>query len=350
MRSSLRSLREAERPSLAIRWWLVLPVGMALSAAQAILNLVLEFSANPSFLIATQISIIAFAFLLVLAFAVNPLLRLTALVRPLNRAEMMAVFAALFVSAGICTYGLADQLIPIIPAPFDPKWNTPQRQWEADVIPYLNRNLYITDTGVINRFREGFGTSQGLWRKIPWGVWAKPVSLWLIFVFAVYLMFYSLSALLYDSWARREKLIFPLARLPEAMLEDEGAKAGTLPSTLRSGFFWIGFLGVLALLSYNACCQAGWIRGLKPLTLGVDQENLQAMLENSIFRGIADFNGQRLMILFGFVAVGIGFLLPLEILRKPVDLSPDRHGDVHGRHLDGGGVVRPRFSHRLAGG
>ena len=76
--------------------------------------------------------------------------------------------------------------------------------------------------------------------KNPWALWIKPLALWMIFVFAVYGVFYGLAMLLYDSWARREKLIFPLARLPEDLMSDEGAAAGTVSSTLRSGLFWIG--------------------------------------------------------------------------------------------------------------
>jgi len=115
----LAQIQEAERPPLQIRWWLVIPLGMFLSVAQAVLNLMFEFSANASYLIATQISVIAFAFLIALAFVVNPLLRLTRIVAPFNRGEMMALFAAIFVSAGISSFGLADQLIPLIPAPFN---------------------------------------------------------------------------------------------------------------------------------------------------------------------------------------------------------------------------------------
>ena len=245
-----------ERPTLRIRWWIVLPLAVILAAAQAALNLRFENGATGVSLIATQISIIAFAFLILLSLVLNPLLRLTRLMEPFNRGEIMTLFAALCVSAGISSFGLVDQLVPLIATPFNSEYATPQSGWTKDVTPYLNRALYITDMARIKEYREGFPSAEGLWRKIPWSLWVKPLALWMIFVFAIYGVFYSLAMLLYDSWARREKLIFPLARLPEDLLNDEGAPAGTLSSTLHSGLFWIGFLFVLLLLSYNGVCQA----------------------------------------------------------------------------------------------
>ena len=161
---------------------------------------------------------------------------------PFNRGEIMTLFAALCVSAGISSYGLVDQLVPLIATPFNSEYATPQSGWNKDIIPHLNRALYITDMTRIKEYREGFPSAEGVWGKIPWSLWIKPLALWMIFVFAVYGVFYGLAMLLYDSWARREKLVFPLARLPEDLIHDEGAAAGTLSSTLRSGLFWIGFL------------------------------------------------------------------------------------------------------------
>ncbi len=233
---------------------------------------------------------------------------------PFNRGELMAMFAALFVTAGICTFGLMDQLVPLIATPHDPNMNVAAARWDQDVIPHLNQSLFISDTKRIQEFREGFNPGTNLWTAIPWGLWFKPLALWFIFVFAIYLMFYSLSMMLYDSWARREKLVFPLARLPEDVMHDEGAVPGSVSSTLRSGPFWCGFLFVFLLLSYNAAAQAEWLRGLNPLSLGIKQIQLKEMLDNSIFKGLAERNPPRgLMFLISFVAIGIGFLLPLEI-------------------------------------
>jgi len=311
----LGEIRRAERPPLHIRWW-VLPLAVVLCSAQSVLCLVFENVGTTSYAIATQISVVAFGFLVLVTFLLNPLLRLTHVVEPLNRGEVMAVFAAMSVSAGITTFGMANQLIPLVVAPFNSHWNIPQRQWDQGVIRHLKHSLFITDSEVIDQFRVGFDTREGLWRKIPWLAWAKPLGLWMIFVLAVYFLFYSLSTLLYDSWARREKLVFPLARLPEDLMHDEGAPAGSFPSALRTSTFWIGFLLVFGLLGFNGACQAGWIRGLSALRLGIEQGMLQKMLQDTLFNGIADGGRIQLIIMITFTAVGIGFLLPLDISRS----------------------------------
>jgi len=322
--AQLERVQEAARPPLPIRRWIVLPAAL-LCAAQATLNLLFENTGASAYLIATQISVIAFAFLLVLSFVVNPLLRLTRWVKPFNRAEIMCLFAALFVSAGISSFGLVDQLVPLMSSPHYSRWNTPQSGWGRDIIPHLNPHLYITDPKVIEAFREGFPERgappktlrQSLrrhWqrvRRIPWWTWGKPLAGWMVFVFAVYAMFYGLSVLLYETWAQREKLILPLARLPEDMIHDEGAPSGSLPATLRSGAFWVGFLFVFSLLGYNGACQAGWMGKLERLHLGIPVATLERMVENSVFRGIASGDGLHIVIIF--TAIGIGFLLPLEI-------------------------------------
>ena len=313
--AGLDGIIEAERPPCDIRWGVIL-LAVLLCIAQAVLNRMCEHARTSVMLIATQISVIAFGFLAFLSLVVNPLLRRIRLIAPMSKAELLTVFAAMLVSGGISSYGLVDQLIPIIPAPYNPSWNLPQRGWDKSLIPHLNPQLFITDAAVIDAYRQGFQTSDGLWHRINWWAWAKPISLWMIFVALCYLMFYSLSSLLYDPWARREKLVFPLARMPEDLVPDDNAPPGSLPAIFRSPLFWVGFAGVLLLLSYNAVTAAQWIRGMEPLKMGLDQKFLISMLSNSIFKGIADAGRYPLMFVVVFTAIGVGFLLPLEISKS----------------------------------
>jgi len=99
-------------------------------------------------------------------------------------------------------------------------------------------------------------------------------------------------------------------------MHDEGAPAGSFPSALRTNIFWVGFLLVFLLLGFNGACQAGWIRGLNPLRMGIEQGALVKMLTGSIFEGIADGGPTRLIVLISFTTIGIGFLLPLDISRS----------------------------------
>jgi len=321
--AQLEQIRQLEKPNLNIRIW-VLPLAMFLCAVQSIMCIFMEHTGNSQlYSISTQISVLAFGLMAILALFINPILRLTRVVTPLNRAELMSIFAAMAVSAGISTFGLVDQIIPLIVAPFNAQWNLPQRQWDTDVIPYLQQDLFITDTSVIQQYREGF-TLQGsmseklpfLLKQIPWALWIKPLALWSVFILGIYLMFYSLSTLLYETWARREKLVFPLARLPEDLMHADGDAPGSYPRVFRNSLFWIAFLSVVVLFSFNASCSVGWIRGLKPLTMGLKPDILKSMLATTAFNGIAGGGVTNLIFLISFTGIGVGFLLPLAISRS----------------------------------
>lgn len=310
-RVDLRGLENSvrsERVDLRIRWWVII-VAILLCGGQATLSRMIVSRARPIHLIMTQVSVIAFAFLAFLTIALNPLMRLTRLIKPFNRAESIALFAAMFVSAGIAATGLADVIVPLMTMPFNPQFNLPQAGWQDTVIPHLNENLFITDTDAIIQFREGFGTYSGIMGRIPWGLWLRPISLWLILIASLYLMYYGLSLLFYDSWARREKVVFPLARLPEYMVSDVGAEPGSYSSTVRQGLFWVGFIFVFALVSYNAATTGGLLRGLEPVPMGIPQRTIVAMFRGAFLEGIAG----RLRFIIVFTAISIGYLLPNKI-------------------------------------
>lgn len=275
----------------------------------------------------TLIPVIAFGVLMLCVLVVNPLLRLIGggrLMRQLSRAELVCIFAALAVTSGIGTFGLVDQLIPIIPGPFNPDWATPQSGWEDQYLPYLNKQLYITDAEMIRDYREGITQLPAqdepmakhleAYRetigRIPWGAWIGPLSRWMVFVFGCYGVFYCLAYVVLPYWSGREKLIFPLAKLPEALLPEEGDN-GWLPSILRSPLFWMGFALSFLLLSYNGAAN-GDIIPLSPVKLGINANAFGGIVGDSVFAGLSGgARGMRWLIFF--TAIGIAYLLPLNI-------------------------------------
>jgi hypothetical protein len=255
--------------------------------------------------------------------------------RSFNRQEMLCFFAALTVSSGVSTFGLADQLVPIVLAPKNPVWNTPQKDWEGKVIPTLKSDLYIQEPTVIVDFYRGtvrtedgkmletppstatLGENVTHWRKvasyIPWAVWAKPLFYWLIFVGAVYGLFYSLTYVLLGNWMDREKLIFPLARLPEVLLPDAGPNAGWVPKVFKTPGFWIGFALAFLVLGWNGINTANVISNIGTIPLGMNKFSVNATVAGSIFEGVGGGREIGMLFLVIFTAIGIAFLLPLEI-------------------------------------
>ncbi len=254
--------------------------------------------------------------------------------RRFNRQEMLCFFAALTVSSGVSTFGLADQLVPIVMTPKNPNWNTAQKDWENKTNSQLNNLLYIQDAKVILDFTKGtvydeqgkalitppadatFQANMEHWWKvfkfIPWSVWAKPLSLWLIFVGAVYALFYSLTYVLLGNWMDREKLIFPLARLPEVLLPDVGGN-NWVPKIVKTPGFWIGFAIAFLVLGWNGINTANVISNIGVIPLGMSRGSVNATVAGSIFEGVGGGREIAMMFLVIFTAVGIAFLLPLEI-------------------------------------
>ena len=90
----------------------------------------------------------------------------------------------------------------------------------------------------------GLMANVSYWEKIslsiPWSAWIKPLFYWLILVFGCYGMFYFLTYVVLGYWSEREKLIFPLAKLPESLLPAPDSSA--MPPILRTPGFWAGFV------------------------------------------------------------------------------------------------------------
>ena len=327
--------------------WPIAPLAVGLSALQAFIT-VLAVHLYGVWLTATMIPICGFALLLLLAAALNPAwarLRRSSvagassrLPRPFSRLELVHLFAALLVTSGISSYGLSQQLVPLIAAPWNADWNTAQRGWGKELLPHLNTNLYITDPETLRPFHEGItrdergrsfeppseSSSWSEWaayhekviRLVPWGAWARPLLGWSVMIGASYLLFYALTYLVLEQWTLGEKLIFPLSRLCEAILPDDAPgkpasaarKASEIPASLRGLGFWIGFVTSFGVQSFNAI---GVFKLHIPL--GINGGTVNNFLAGTWLKGLVGNGNQALMFLVIFTAIGLAFLLSTEI-------------------------------------
>lgn len=321
--------------------WLIIPLSIFFCIIQIIATIILA-NKNYVFVTSTLIPTMAFGFLFILLLLINPGLKLTRfsrILRPFNRAELTAIFCAMVVTSGISTIGLTSKIVPLVSAPFNPEWNTKQRGWNEGIIPHLNKSLYITDTQVIQTFREGITETidgrillkpvetEGFWdiqgncewieyswevfKAIPWPSWIKPLSWWMIFIFACYGLFYSLTYLVLDYWHTREKMVFPLAKIPESLLPDANDTGHWIPRIFRTPSFWIGFSISGFVLSWNACHK--WLPGTSGIRLGLGYGKLNAILEQSFLSGLVGDWYNSLEFIIVFTGVGLGFLLPVHV-------------------------------------
>jgi len=302
--------------------WLVLPLAIVLCVLQVAVTLFAETFVE-LYPTATLITVLGLVAILAIVLTVNGFLSLTGLgklVRPLSRAELACVAGALIITAGIPTFGLADALVPIIAAPWNPEWNTPQRGWDTQLHPHLNESLYITDSEVITQYREGIGgmpLEDAGWSQwlsfyaeaaatVPWKAWLVPLAWWMLFVAACYAAFFFLSSIVLCEWSEREKLSFPLAKLPEALLP-EGGNGSVLPVIVCAPLFWWGFAFSFLVTGYNALA-VGDLIPLEKVPLGMSGINFMLMVKYSLFEGLG-----AVSFLIIFTAIGLAFLLAKDV-------------------------------------
>jgi len=321
----------SRKPVPRVRLGVILPLSLLLCAGQAVISItIMNVVGVP--LDSTLIPVVGFAVLCFLVLLVNPVLRLfgrNRFMRPLNRVELLCVFTAMLVSSGIATFGLTLQLVPLIATPWNPEWNTAQRGWAEGLLDNLNPSLYITDPEIIRAFRSGVDVPPpppsatwsdylayyaAVFRAVPWTAWIRPIGYWLIFVAGVYGLFYCLTYLVLDYWSRREKLIFPLAQLGRAVLPEGNGQPGRIPELFRRGAFWLGFCVIFGILSWNGAVAAKWLGALTAIPMGMTISSVNTLLAGSPLEGLTGLAGEySLCFLIFFTAIGIAFLLPLEI-------------------------------------
>jgi len=172
----------------------------------------------------TAFPIASFFVFLLMATAGNAILRWMR--QPLSSSELLLIFAMTLVSAGIPSFGMTALLIPYIAGPF--YFANPENRYASLLHPYLPKWLAPRTREAVVWLYEGSPPGQ----PVPWGDWLVPLAVWTVLVAAVYLVFFSLSAILRRQWVDREKLVFPLVHLPVEM-----AKQARLSLTASTSFF-----------------------------------------------------------------------------------------------------------------
>lgn len=143
---------------------------------------------------------------------------------------------------------------------------------------------------------------------VPWSHWAKPLMYWAVIIGLTYLILYTFNILIFRQWAYHEKLIFPLAELPETMAGLESGKqtANMIPDLFKNGLFWTGFAIAAGVMGWNLLCSTGAMPGLKPLDLN---NSWTPFIKTSMFKGLC--YGARSAVFF--TLIGLAFLIPQKV-------------------------------------
>ncbi len=161
-----------------------------------------------------------------------------------SSAEQLLIYIMLIVCSSVVTMGFGSQIFPMLAAPF--YYATPENRWAQIIQPHIKRWLVPQGAENIRTFFEGLPRGA----SIPWMTWLKPLLLWLPFIFALYFVMIAIMVILRKQWVEKERLIFPLVRLPLEIVKEEKNKI--LAPFYRNRIMWLGFAIPFVIGSINA--------------------------------------------------------------------------------------------------
>lgn len=149
--------------------------------------------------------------------------------RGLTPSELIIIYIMMIISCSIPTMGLTLYLIPLISG--IKYYSNPQNEWDKIILPYIRKNLIVTDENAIKWFFEGLPKGE----RIPFEVWLKPLSLWILFILVLYLSMIFIMTILHKEWSENEKLNYPMTKAPIELINSEKT------NIYKNGLFWFGF-------------------------------------------------------------------------------------------------------------
>ncbi|PCJ52146.1 MAG: hypothetical protein COA79_24735 [Planctomycetota bacterium] len=140
------------------------------------------------------------------------------------------------------------------------------------------------------------------WGNVPWVTVGKPFLFWMILILSIYMVLFSLARILFTQWSKYERLQFPLAMIPQAILgepigNDEEKKYPSF-TIWKNSFFIMGLVTALSFIL---------LAGFDILELKLEIKNY---VVDTVLEGIGDFN---LTLHVFFILIGIAFIVPKEI-------------------------------------
>lgn len=171
--------------------------------------------------------------LFLLAFLVNPLLKLVHPRLGLRRGELLVVYIMMVMASPIPTL-FAARFLRTITYPF--YFATPENEWRELILPHIPDWMMPHNPRVAELFYEG--GAQG--ERVPWDALLPIFVAWTPFVWALFLVMIATMVLLRKQWLDHERLIYPLMQVPLAMTE-EGRPGERIAPFFKNPVMWAGF-------------------------------------------------------------------------------------------------------------
>ena len=147
----------------------------------------------------------------------------------LRQGELLTIYVILSISSAIAGHDMMQTVVPVIPNGF---WfATPENEWQQLFWRYLPSWMTLSDLSVLQDFYDGdttFYSSRYL------AAWWEPILWWTIFLSVVIWVMICIDLLLRKQWIERERLTYPIVRLPIEMTHSDGR-------LFKNKMLWAGF-------------------------------------------------------------------------------------------------------------
>ena len=180
-----------------------------------------------------------------LVFFINTILKLVKPSFAFSPGELLLVYVMMLVASSVTEMGFGSQILPIISAPS--YYASPQNQWDTTILSNIRKFLIVNDKEAVKYFYEGL--PKGM--RIPYGVWIKPLCIWLPFIFTLYFVMICIAVILRKQWMEKERLVYPLTILPREMVKETNKKS-ILPDFFKNPLMWFGFSIAFIIGTINA--------------------------------------------------------------------------------------------------
>ena len=147
----------------------------------------------------------------------------------IRQGELLTIYVILSISSAIAGHDMMQTLVPVIPNGF---WfATPENEWQQLFWRYLPSWMTLSDLSVLQDFYDG---EASFYSTRYLAAWWEPVLWWTIFLSVVIWVMICLDLLLRKQWIERERLTYPIVRLPIEMTYADGR-------LFKNKMLWAGF-------------------------------------------------------------------------------------------------------------
>jgi hypothetical protein len=232
------------------------------------------------------------AFVLLVLTWLNTVVRHAAPRSALRPAELITVYSMLATGSAFAGHDFMPRLMGLLPHAF--RYASPENDWEALLFNYLPRWLVVDDPAAVKAFYDGETSFFG---QGHWHAWVTPVFWWSFVILLLMVSFLCLTTLFRAQWVSRERLAYPLIRLPHEL--------ATHPGRLFSDrVFWVGFCIAAGINLWNG---VQFFYPSLPL-IPIKTHNLNQIFTERPWSAM----GSAPLRLHPFL-IGVGYLLPLDI-------------------------------------